>query len=148
MKKYLVALSLCFALCCISIAGYCSDVNEKVLKTFKATFPNAQNVTWQTVSERYTAQFKQNGIQTIVNYDYEGNLLSAIRYYSEDNLPINLIVTLKNKYPSKKIFGVTEVSTNDTIDYFVKLQDNTTWMTVKSDAEGNTEVIEKFNKQL
>jgi hypothetical protein len=147
MKKYFVSLC-CFALCCISIAGYCSDVNEKVLKTFKATFPNAQNVTWQTIAERYTAQFRQNGIQTIVNYDYEGNLLSATRYYGEDNLPINLIVTLNAKYPAKKIFGVTEVSTNDTIDYFIKLQDQTTWMTVKADAEGNTEVIEKFNKQL
>jgi hypothetical protein len=147
MKKYFLALC-CFALCCISIAGYCNDVNEKVLKTFKATFPNAQNVTWQTIPERYTAQFRQNGIQTIVNYDYEGNLLSATRYYGEDNLPLNLIVTLNDKYPAKKIFGVTEVSTNETIDYFIKLQDQTTWMTVKADAEGNTEVIEKFNKQL
>jgi hypothetical protein len=146
MKKYFVML-FCFALCCVSIAAYCSEVNEKVLKSFKATFPNAQNVSWQTVPERCTVQFRQNGIQTIVNYDYEGNLLSATRYYGEDNLPINIIVALKDKYPEKKIFGVTEVSTDQMVNYFVKMQDDTTWVTVKTDPEGNTEVVEKFNKQ-
>jgi hypothetical protein len=147
MKKYLIS-ALCTIFCCIVISGFSNTVNEKVLKSFKETFPNAQNVNWQSSAEKYVAQFQQNGIRTIVNYDFEGNILEATRYYTEDNLPINIIWKLKKKYPSSKIYGVTEVTTNETINYFIKLEDETTWTTVKTDTEGNSEIIEKYNKQM
>src|SRR5271154_274012 len=147
MKKYLIAM-LCIIFCSISIAGYSRDVNEKVLKSFKQTFPDAQNVSWQIFPEKNTAQFKQNGIQTIVNYDMDGNFLGATRYYTENNLPVNIICKLKTKYPSRKIYGVTEESTNETINYYIKLEDETSWVTVKADADGNSEVVEKYNKQM
>lgn len=147
MKKYLISV-LCTIFCCIAISGFSNTVNDKVLKSFKQTFPNAENVSWQSSAEKYVAQFKQNGIRTIVNYDFEGNILEATRYYTEENLPINIVWKLKRKYPSTKIYGVTEVTTNETINYFVKLEDETTWTTVKSDTEGNSEIIEKYNKQM
>jgi hypothetical protein len=146
MKKYVIT-ALSIILCSIALAAGTRDVNEKVLKSFKETFPNAKNVNWQTVPEKYIAQFQQNGIQTIVDYDVEGNILEATRYYSEENLPINIICKLKKQYPSKKIYGVTEVTANDNINYYVKLQDDTTWTTVKADAEGNSDIVEEYNKQ-
>ncbi len=146
MKKYLIAM-LCIVFCSISIAGYSKDVNEKVLRSFNQTFPDAQNVVWRTFSEKNTAQFMLNGIRTVVNYDMDGNFLDAIRYYTENNLPLNIIRKLKAKYPSKKIYGVTEESTTETVNYYVKLEDETSWVTVKADADGNSEVVEKYYKQ-
>lgn len=146
MKKYLIAM-LCIVFCSISIAGYSKDVNEKVLRSFNQTFPDAQNVVWRTFSEKNTAQFMLNGIRTVVNYDMDGNFLDAIRYYTENNLPLNIIRKLKAKYPSKKIYGITEESTTETVNYYVKLEDETSWVTVKADADGNSEVVEKYYKQ-
>ncbi len=146
MKKYL-AIFICIILCSFTIAGYSKTVNEKVLKSFKETFPTAENVSWQTQAEKYIAQFQQNGIRTIVNYDEDGNFLGATRYYGEENLPVNVICKLKKKYPAKKIYGVTEISTTETINYYIKLEDETSWTTIKSDAEGNTELVEKLKKQ-
>jgi hypothetical protein len=147
MKKYLIS-ALCTIFCCIAISGFCNNVNDKVLKSFRETFPNAQNVNWQSGAEKYVAQFQQNGIRTIVNYDFDGNILEATRYYTEENLPINIIWKLKKKYPSSKVYGVTEVTTNETINYFVKLEDENTWTTVQTDTEGNSEVVEKYTKQM
>jgi hypothetical protein len=147
MKKYLIA-AICVALCSIAVTASAREVNEKVLKSFKETFPNAQNVSWQSSAEKYVANFQQMGIRVIVNYDLEGKILSATRYYTEENLPINIVCKLKNKYPSKKIYGVTEESSESSIDYYVKLEDETTWTTVKCDTEGNTEVVEKYKKQI
>jgi hypothetical protein len=58
---------------------------------------------------------------------------------------------VKNAYPNKNIFGVVEVSVltesgNSRIEYFVKLEDEKTWMTVKSDNEGNLNITEKYRK--
>jgi hypothetical protein len=149
MKKYLIS-ALCTIFCCIAISGFSHNntVNDKVLKAFKQTFPNAENVSWQSSEEKYVAQFRQNGIRTIVNYDFDGNILEATRYYTEENLPINIVWKLKKKYPSSKVYGVTEVTTNETVNYFVKLEDETTWTTVQTDTEGNAEVVEKYNKQM
>jgi hypothetical protein len=146
MKKYLVIL-FSVILCSLALAGYSKDVNEKVLKSFKEAFPAAENVRWQAYAEKYIAQFRQNGIRTIVNYDLEGNFLGATRYYTEENLPVNVICKLKKKYPTKNIFGVTEVSTAESIQYYIKLEDESTWTTVQSDADGNSAVIEKYKKQ-
>jgi hypothetical protein len=147
MKKYLIS-ALCTIFCCIAISGFSNIVNDKVLKSFKQTFPNAENVSWQSREEKYVAQFQQNGIRTIVNYDLDGNILEATRYYTEENLPINIVWKLKKKFSSAKIYGVTEVTTNETINYFIKLEDETTWTTVKADTEGNSEVVEKYKKQM
>ncbi|HLY70484.1 MAG TPA: hypothetical protein VKR53_12200 [Puia sp.] len=147
MKKYLIS-ALCAGLCCLAISVFANTVNDKVLKSFKETFPNAQNVNWQSSAEKYVAQFQQNGIRTIVNYDFDGNILEATRYYTEENLPINIVWKLKKKYPSAKIYGVTEVTTNETINFYIKLEGETTWTTVKTDTEGNAEMVEKYNKQM
>ena|ERR1700753_1515977 len=147
MKKYLIAL-MCVACCCFAFATSVKEVNEKVLKSFQTTFPNAQNVQWRTSEEKCIANFQQMGIRVIINYDLDGNIISATRYYTEENLPINIVYKLKNKYPAKTIYGVTEESADGNIDYYVKLQDDTTWVTVKCDAAGNTEVVEKYKKQM
>jgi hypothetical protein len=147
MKKYLMMIA-CFAFLSTAFTASARDVSEKVLRSFKETFPNAQNVSWQSLTEKYVANFQQMGIRVIVNYDMEGKILSATRYYTEENLPINIICKLKGKYPSKKIYGVTEESTDGNVDYYVKLEDETTWVTVKCDTEGNTEVVEKYKKQM
>jgi hypothetical protein len=90
--------------------------------------------------------FKQNDILTKVNYDKDGNFVSSIRYYSEKNLPVTVICRLQKEYAGKSVFGVTEVATENGVEYFIKLQDDKNWYTIHSDSQGNLEKIEKFRK--
>jgi len=121
-------------------------INEKLLQSFKQTFPDAQQVRWMEQADKYTVNFKENGILTKIDYDKDGNFISSLRYYSEKNLPINILCKLQKKYSDKKVFGVTEMTTDAMVDYYIKLEDETNWITVKSNADGNMQVVEKYKK--
>ncbi|HEX6182209.1 MAG TPA: hypothetical protein VFZ47_13240 [Chitinophagaceae bacterium] len=122
------------------------NVNEKVLRAFQETFPIVNEVKWKEYANYYTVSFKQHSIQTEVRYDKDGNFLSSLRYYKEDMLPLSVLHQIKKKYSTKSIFGVTELIVGSDVAYFIKLEDEKTWLTVKADQQGNLSVYEKLRK--
>jgi len=122
------------------------DVNEKVLKVFENTFPVVTDVKWKEYTDYYSASFKQNGVQTEVRYDKEGNFISSLRYYKEERLPLSVLTQLKKKFTTKSIFGVTELTSGTDISYFLTLEDGMPWTVGKADMSGNVQVHQKFRK--
>jgi hypothetical protein len=145
MKKNLI-LSVCLSVFCALTFANSRSVNEKVLKSFKETFPDAQQVNWQEFTDNYIVNFMEGNIRARVNYDRDGNFISATRYYFEQDLPMNILCKLKKKYPGEKVFGVTETETETSVEYYIKLEDSTNWTTIKSDSGSNFEVVEKYKK--
>jgi len=145
MKK--IILSAATLLCAVLMfAGTLPEVNEKVLKAFESTFKNVTDVAWQEFDDHYQVSFKQSAIISRANYDKDGNLLSTRRYYSGDQLPPNILAKLKNKYAEKKIFGVTEISTEESIEYTIVLEDERKWYFISADASGSLWLDKKYNK--
>jgi hypothetical protein len=145
MKKIIL-----FAALFVSIAAAASaspyDVNEKILKAFKETFSKAQDVVWHEYDNVYQANFKQDEIQIRAQYDGEGALIQTIRYYGERQLLPNIVSKLKKKYAGKEIFGVTETSSDQEVNFLITLKDEKNWYVVKSDVYGNLEQTEKFKR--
>ena len=121
-------------------------ISDKLLESFRKTFPDAMQVKWVEEPNSYLVTFKQNDILTKVNYDKDGNFVSSLRYYSEKNLPVTIICRLQKEYPGKSVFGVTEVANEYGTEYYIRLQDDKNWYTIHSDDSGNLEKIEKFRK--
>ena len=142
MKKVLAIISsmLLFA------GAYASEVNEKVLKSFNETFAAAEEVKWEEYKTHYTVSFVNSGVRSKVNYDRNGVITGAIRYYAPQMLPLNVYNRLKKDFSSKELFGVTEVTSGTDINYYVKMQDAKNWITVKIDEFGNTSITEKYKK--
>jgi hypothetical protein len=152
IQRALFTLVCCVALSAGAFAtegfndpGYFT-ISEKMLNSFKQTFPDAEQVRWLESTDRYTVNFKENGILTKIDYDKDGNFISSLRYYSEKNLPINILCRLQKKYADKKVFGVTEMTSESVVEYYIKLEDDENWITIKSNAEGNLQVVEKYKK--
>ncbi|MET0299303.1 MAG: hypothetical protein ABW036_06065 [Flavitalea sp.] len=148
MKKFLAILTTTF-LVASSFAfepNFDPRVSEKVLKSFNETFTTAEDIKWETFDTYYAVSFSQAGIQSRVNYDKNGSMISSLRYYAPSMLPLNVYNRIKNSYANKEMFGVTEVSFNNEVTYYVKLQDAKTWTTVKVDGAGNAHVVEKYKK--
>ena len=146
LPKALFALVFCLTLTAGAFATDGFTINEKILKSFKQTFPDAEQVKWLEQADRYTVNFRENGILTKIDYDKDGNFISSLRYYTEKNLPINILCRLQKKYADKKVFGVTEMTSDATVEYYIKLEDDQNWITVKSNADGNMQVVEKYRK--
>jgi Putative beta-lactamase-inhibitor-like, PepSY-like len=134
--------------CLLSVnAAIAADgISEKILQIFKQTFPKAEEVVWVEQPDKVRVDFKDGGIATKVEYDMDGNFLSSVRYYTEKNLPVNILCKLQKKFPGKTVFGVTEMTTGSDVEYYIKLEDATTWITVKSSENGSMEVVEKYKK--
>ncbi|HEY8734395.1 MAG TPA: hypothetical protein VIL90_07505 [Puia sp.] len=144
MKKLLLII-------CFLVAGFASmatvrTINEKLVQAFREIYPDAVQVTWKEYPETYVVYFSDAGIKSTIIFDKDGSFVRSTRYYMEENLPYYLVAVTRAKYPTKKIFCVTEISSPSNIDYFLKLEDAKTWMTIKLDSEGNIRVLERFNK--
>ena len=129
-----------------SFANGGTNIHDKLLQAFKETFPNAEKVVWSEGPDNYFVSFTEEGVLNSITYHKDGEFVSSMRYYQERNLPYYILVNIKRKYPGKKIFGLSEISSADTILYYVKIEDDKRWMTVMSDSHGDLCVVEKFRK--
>jgi len=144
-KHFLLAVCmLAFAAGAFAAPNF--TISEKLLQTFKKTFPDAQQVMWSEQGDTYTVNFRQDEILTKVEYDKDGNFLNSLRYYGEKNLPVTILCRLQKRYGDKKVFGVTEMATESSVEYYIKLEDAENWITVRSNIDGNMQVVEKYKK--
>lgn len=127
-------------------SAYAFDPNERVLKAFNETFASASEVHWEEYSDHFTVSFVSGGIRSKVNYDKDANMLSSIRYYNPQILPLYIMNKVTKEHPKKKMYGVTEVTFNGAIAYYIKLEDATHWFTLKVDNDGNSQVTERYKK--
>ena len=143
MKRVSISVVCLFLLAATSFAYL---PNEKVLKSFESTFSSPQEVKWYEHPDYYEVSFVQSDIRANVKYDLEGNFMSSTRYYKEQQLPTNILCKLKKRYADKNIFGVTELTSTDEVNYYIKLEDSKNWITVKVNGNGQMEVFEKYKK--
>src|SRR5438876_3663548 len=90
---------------------YAKNVSEKLLYSFLNMFPLAEDVKWCEDDKGHFVSFTQSGILSKVAYDPQGDFTYALRYYKEKNLPVSVLLRVREKFTDKKIFGVTELST-------------------------------------
>jgi hypothetical protein len=147
MKKIIL---LCFATVITATAIHAaptSFVNEKVLKIFHAAFPEVKQPVWYTY-ENYYEVFFVNADSSSCRIDYapDGTVLNTTRYYKEANLSPVVRAAVNEKYPGKNIFGITEVSNNENITYYIVLEDSNHWYNIESNATGNITLNKKLQK--
>lgn len=145
MKKIISILTAVVFLTFTSFA-YGSGPNQKVLDAFNKTFQQVKEVSWQEVDNKYEANFTQNNIIFRVQYDEEGNVVKSIRYYYGETLPILIQAKLHKKYEDKTVYGVTEITSESEVTYYIILQDEKNWVHVRSDAYGNMSTEKKLKK--
>ena len=142
MKKL---LSLSIVLSLLTLTGF-AGVNEKLLYSFNKAFPLAENVKWSEDAKGYFVSFTQFGILSKVVYNPQGGFTYALRYYKEENLPVSILLVVRERFADKKISGVTEESTQDNIIYHLRLEDTKSWYGIAVTTSGSITLEEHFKK--
>jgi hypothetical protein len=122
------------------------DVSKKLLYSFLKVFPLAENVKCSEDTKGYFLSFTQLGILSKVAYNPQGDFIYALRYYKEENLPVFVLLRVREKFADKKIFGVTELSTPGNITYHLKLEDTKSWYSIQVTTLGDVTIEEHFKK--
>lgn len=142
MKKILFAAAL-FA----SLSSFANiRIDEKLEQQFKEAFPNATSVKWYDNKDSYDVLFIHNNIQCRISYDTRGNMINMRRDYKEEALPLFVCGAVKKKYPGKKVFGVTEITTPEGLTYHIVLEDDKHWIFVESNSGGDLSFQKKLRK--
>lgn len=108
MKKIILSAIIMLAIATTSFAMN-NEVNSKVLQLFSTEFKKAENVRWVTFKEYTEAIFTMNGQRMTVFYNQDGEKVSSGRNIEFEELPINAIMHIENKYA-----GYT---TGETVEY-------------------------------
>jgi len=123
-----------------------ADPSEKLLNSFKQTFPAAKNVKWNDSENGYMVSFMQTGTLTKIKYDKDGNFVNSLRYYQEKDLPVKVLMSIRKKYDGKNVYGVTEFTNTEGIIYQITLSDNKKWFIVNSSTDGDLVLKDSYLK--
>lgn len=121
-------------------------LDEQISKQFKETFPTALNANWYEYETFYEVLFENNQVPCRVKYDLKGNIISVRRDYYEKDLSLFIVAKVKEKYPGKKIFGITEVTSDEGVFYTIILEDEKNWITLSSNDSGDMHLVQKLKK--
>lgn len=146
MKLFILTAVLFFGITSMASATVNPTVSEKALKTFHQVFVNAKNVQWSSTETYNEVSFVAGTISSRAVIDNNGKLLRTIRYYKGAVLPSNILYTLKKKYESKEIFGVTEVNTESATVYYIIVRDDKCFYKVTADSNGSLTQTEKYKR--
>lgn len=148
MKKLTnIYLSLFLLLSVSSFAVDTDEVSEKVKSSFENSFTSASDVKWKIDNGVYFVTFKLNGQDVSAVYNQDGELKSSTRQLSLGQLPLKVLVAIKDKYAGYKINdGILEVFSNDETSYYISAENAKFTVKIKSDASGSLSVTDKVKK--
>ena len=108
------------------------NINTKVMNSFNKMYSDASNVIWTKDKNKIDrVYFETKGKATRAAFNQKGQFLYSITTYSEEMLPQDVLMQVKQAYYGRSIFGVTEVSALNKTAYLIILEDKTTWLHVK-----------------
>jgi hypothetical protein len=144
MKRMIMTL----AIAVIGLSAFAGEVkvNTAVLNSFNTEFTGATEVRWIESGDYYKADFVFNGQSVAAFYSVTGDLMGVTRHISSLDLSETLQAKLKNDYDNFWITGLSEVSTEDDMYYYVTLENADSKIVLKSSYGKKWTLVKKMAK--
>ncbi|PSL49590.1 hypothetical protein CLV51_101924 [Chitinophaga niastensis] len=149
MKKLILLMSAALLLSAnvLFASAYETSVNNRIKNTFDESFAGAKEVKWYTDDNKtFTAKFTMSNSKVTAFFNDDGTLLATSRYLQVDQLPLNVSSKLTKKYPGNSVYCVVEYTAGDNTVYFITLENENTWTTVKAERSGNMSTYSHLKK--
>jgi hypothetical protein len=139
VKKATVTMALLMTLSAsFAFAGTLptDDATGEVRASFKKDFQHAQIVSTETHKAFTKVNFKMDGLIMSAFYTEGGDLLAVTHNIVSTQLPLNLLMSLKNDYSSYWITELFEFTGNNETCYYVSLENADSKVTLRSNVNG------------
>ena len=143
MKTITLMLAILFATC---LQANTPPVDKHILLCFKRAFPQVEQVNWAMEGNYWVAGFKVDGKLSILYYNEDGEVVLSRRYYGADDLPLFIRARLYKRYTGKTVYGVTEITKGNMVNYSIVMQDEKRWYVIEASSDGVMQQVKKFNK--
>ena len=108
-----------------------ANINAKALKNFSKSYQKQSDASWFAISDGFVAIFTADGVKTKAYYDSKGRPVGDVRTYQEDKLPTEIRHLVKSTYYDFNIFLVNEVTVDNAKVYLIKIEDKTSFKTIR-----------------
>jgi hypothetical protein len=148
MKKRILLLSI--ALVSFTAFSFAADaprlISKNVISSFQKEFSNAKDVKWQNGTNFIKAQFTDNGKVLYAYYNYSGQLIAVTRYISPENLPLELLSSLRKNIGSFWVSDLFEIQTETGTAYYATLENADQIVVLKSEGISGWQTFQKEKK--
>lgn len=149
MKKLTTALTALIILISASAFSTKRDlISDKIKSVFEKTFINATDVKWKKLNEYYLADFTVNNQNASAAFNEKGELLSAARSITLNQMPLIVMLNLQARYPDYTFSNnITELTSEGVTSYFIKAENAKHIVTIKGNALGDLNIEHKTKKK-
>jgi hypothetical protein len=151
LKNYFMTRIITFATALLltlsSFARSADSISGDIKTSFKRSFRTAQLMSTETHEAFTKLTFKMNNAVMFAFYSRTGDLLAVTRNIVSTQLPMNLLMSLKNNYSDYWITELFEFNGNDNSCYYVSLESADAKVTLRSIGD-SWEVYSSVKKDL
>lgn len=124
-----------------------NDRTDAVTASFHRDFKSAVLITTETSKNFTKLTFKMNDMVLYAFYSSDGNLMAVVRNIKSSQLPIQLMVKVKQDYSNYWISDLFELDAEGTTNYYITIEDANTTMTLRSADTTTWELYSKKTKE-
>jgi hypothetical protein len=147
MKKMILSLAAVITMGYSVFAnGNDNIATQQARDAFKKDFATASNIRWEQKNNFLKATFSLNGQILTAYYFSNGDLQAVVRNITSDQLPINLLTSLRKDYSEYWITDLFEMSSNGMTTYYVSIENSDKKIVLKSDDLSSWEIYSKEKK--
>ncbi len=147
MKKTILAMAMMLT---VGLTGAFAKDNEgvskKISSSFSKDFVTAKNVSWNSQKEYSKATFTLNNQVMFAYYNETGDLIATARNILSEQLPINLLTSLKKDFSKYWISELFELAADGQTSYYVTLQNGDETLILKSNNFNEWYTYKKIRK--
>jgi hypothetical protein len=123
MKKFLLVLSLSFAVVLTTAANPAPVDNPRAEKAFQKMFADASHVTWSEVKGGlFRVSFVWGGHQSVAFFDKDAHLIGTVRGLFFNELPLSVTKSVTENFSGATILEVNEIFNEEGIQYRVVME--------------------------
>lgn len=113
MKQLFIALLFT----CVSSTLFAAESNKKVsvdlVRVLRSTYPNAENVKWETIGQMTVANFTVDSQAMSVYFHSDGSIAVIAEVITKADLPKSLRRTFDETFASERVIGVYRLESDE-----------------------------------
>lgn len=147
MKKIILSLATVMMMGISAFAsGKDGIVSQQTREAFKKDFSTARDISWEQRDNFIKATFSLNGQILYAYYNTNGDLQAVVRNIISDQLPLNLLTSLRKDYADFWITDLFEISADGQTLYYVTMENSDKKIVLKSEDLSSWEIYSKERK--
>jgi hypothetical protein len=120
-----------------------NEENQVILASFHKDFRTAELMAIEAKKEYSKVTFKLNNLVLFAYYSENGDLIAVVRNILSSQLPIQLLMDLKQNHNNCWITDLFEINSNGQTNYYVTLENGDTQTTLRSTSSNNWETYHR-----